>query len=544
MPTLLGKTSLLALGLWLGATSEGAAVRGFEERSLTLPPQAQPGQVAICDVWAPRASGTAATTSAISYPPVLLSHFKRQDGDVAFALWRLGPDLRLAQAAMNPAAVLIPNEASMRFGQIRYCLARLQKDSGPSLLFAAPRGVIAYPPPPADAAGAAAGLGVGRRLADAAFPEASEVRMTRYLIPAVFAFDLDGDQVDELVIPSEDGGWRIYGGVAESGPHGVMRQIGELPRAPMAATFSMSVDGANPPGGKGLPPRRSLLFSRSQSGGVELRDVNGDGRLDVLIKEVEAAAPDGQDCRLNVITQSAPLDFASRSPHQTVRYRSRDLRREWMDINGDGWLDLVETHGNFDLVAPLMIIHLYLARGAVTDLRDARPDFSYEPRNPYGLVVLDDWDADGDLDLAFTHVDRAFGSASDMVRMLANDDMDVSVKFYEMSGGLYARVPSCQLGVKVRTDCLSANYPPELLIQTTRDMTGDGRPDVLIRRRRDLLSVFSFDVRSGRMAQEPAVEFNVSEYSLPRVDDLDADGRPDVWWFDPESRTVRCLLQP
>lgn len=500
---------------------------GFTKRTLSLPEGVPQSERVYCAVFDRGASAEA---------PVVLCQFGMAGvGASGFAVWELGSRLRATRGSVGPSNAFMPS--GMMKGGGRYTFARLAAGDGPSFVVATPGGVVAHP---AAAGGRVIDTATTLDLVDATFPTTEG--WGAWLAPMPYGLDLDGDGKDELLLPNaEANGWTAYYGVGRDYSRPVA-----LPASDWGTDFGLYVDSGQAPHGKGLSGARPVRFRQESQQAAWLLDVNSDGLLDSIGLRRDSSSGAASAWRLSVFRQTAVGVF-EKTPSQTVIFKDEPKRRLWRDINADGLLDVIEATGQPDMVSPLMLISIYLAPKPHCDLRDSMPTKMFRAVNPEGLAMLGDWDDDGDIDFAHTHMDYTFGSAGDMAEKLFGKEIEVQLKFYAFENGTYPFRPTAAQKYRIKTEALQYFYPRyrslQPLMAVVDDLTGDGHPELLLRTDLEELDMISLDLSRRSLDSKPKETFPMASSSLPKVNDLDGDGKADLWMFDPQEMAIRVYLQ-
>ncbi len=528
------------------------AVDGFTEKQIAFPKGAE-DEALVCDVWTPPASGPGSI-----HPPVLFSRsYVDSNGFVriGFCVWELGQRLRQSSTPLPSSNIVIPDPAQFQGALGRYAVGTLAADQGPSLFLATGEGIVAYPSTLSTSGRRPGVLDATAvlRLVQAPFPDTISERPNADMAPATFAVDMDGDGKDEFIVPTEETGqWTVFGG---STPETYDQKI-NLPASHPRYRFDFSIRNPERPYSLEASETRSVTPAHYAVADMHLLDLNKDHRLDVVTMRLESDRAEPHDRRVDVFHQQNNGGFRN-TPDQTIRYQARSTRNEWRDINGDGWIDLIEISEYFDIVDPLMTIEYYQADGPVSDWRDKPATRSFRTPNPFGFVMLGDWDHDGDTDLAHTYVSADFANPQEMISKIIGKSLELEIWFYEFTDNGFR--PAMQKTVRIRNECLDYRFPSETIMRMTDDLTGDGKPDLLIRTAPDKLALYEteFPQRIGSrptvIFEPPSEGFPSNEERLfsfqplrinhPHVNDLDGDGRADVWWVDSKTNRIRCFLQ-
>lgn len=356
--------------------------------------------------------------------------------------------------------------------------------------------------------------------------------------------DLNGDGRDDLVVPDVDGfGVFIQ---TEGGAFADPVKVGH-------STDMSRILGAD---GYRYDP-----WSQSR---VHEMDYNGDGRGDLVFWNGDRFAVLLQDERglfdPAVRTFAAGVEFESDDPSSLA---AGDMTGRVMhsltDLNGDGVDDLVVFSlegGNISAKRSAFEVH-FGARtpgGGTVFAPEAGARIESDGSIQLGMD-RHDFDGDGRVDLMFTTIEKRFleGSLWKRIKGFMGDDVVLNLEFYRTGEGLFPDrpddirrialdgVPSHREPGWVPLDILLRGGTHEsrrtqegwprafnrtLLIG---DVTGDGRPDLLIEPEFRELHVYTGVPGPGLFAQKPRkVEVPLHDGEYAWLADLDRDGRQDI----------------
>ncbi|MBM3334544.1 VCBS repeat-containing protein [Candidatus Sumerlaeota bacterium] len=284
--------------------------------------------------------------------------------------------------------------------------------------------------------------------------------------------------------------------------------------------------------------RLDWIASGSQSpGGLRILLQKGDGKFDhdhPLSVKLPSPTPAGREPKrrfINVPSQADAGDGWSREPALSVL---DDLA----DINHDGRLDLVRLSSSRYWFEPRTDMTVFLQRADAT-FAD-RPDSTLHVRaiSPTPALPLADLDGDGDLDLLLLRLDLQIGSLHSHVKSFLGKGLECYLGAYLwQDGSAYGRRPAWEKLILIGHDLFELEGDTHLLIQFDRDVTGDGRPDLVLCTNRNTICVFPLvDAKSG-FAREPATTLK-APFSIEAIEcnDVDGDGRNDIFVQGRESR--------
>ena len=360
--------------------------------------------------------------------------------------------------------------------------------------------------------------------------------------------DVNGDELDDLVVPDVDGFWvfvqRSDGAFADPVKIGPPIEMGRI----------YGADGY-----------RYNPWSQSR---IHEMDYNGDGRRDLVFWKEDHFEVHLQDERGLFASVPATFttevlfdsdDLGSLVAPEGVRNRRKDhgasgdmtgrVLHSLTDINGDGVADLVvfsleggssrflgQTSELWNMQSTYEVHFGALAHGRTLFPSDVGAAI-YSDGIPFGLEPHD-FDYDGQVDVMFTIINpRIFKAIGMLVSALLTQAVSMDLHFYRMAGDIYLDKPSVTR--KIRTTSLgqsgekAAAHFPSVLIG---DVNGDRRSDLLVQQGRDELRIFLGVPRPDLFARRPqkvAIAMPNEEYIW--LVDLNRDGKQDLLIHHPST---------
>lgn len=351
--------------------------------------------------------------------------------------------------------------------------------------------------------------------------------------PFDMALDLNGDGIDELLLPSDDGF-----SISKRNSDGRYSKI-HLPRNAFSVenTFSFSRDI---PEDK-VRPTFFLTSLEKRRGASDLLffDANGDKRLDLIYSSTALGPSSTQVERYDVFLQKDDLTF-EKDPSQSfaVPYDSQaDVT--FRDINQDGRLDAVLVRSNLDVVNPRTVIKFYIGQGDGYQVFTRETD-RFVTKDPVGLVQLNDFNKDGITDFAMTFFSYQFGSMEDIVDLAFANKLQFRLQFFlgQNKQGFPRRPDSEQLvTLNTKLEDFRGN-PPVMMVD---DMNGDKMMDLLVRSSANVVEVY-FSRGNFALSPTPAKVFEVPEQASLSFTDINADHLADIIISDPSSKHLSIIV--
>ena len=362
--------------------------------------------------------------------------------------------------------------------------------------------------------------------------------------------DVNADDRDDLVVPDADGFYVFtqmsdgtFADPAKLGPPTQMERI------------------------RGADGYRYNPWSQSR---IHEIDYNRDGRTDLVFWDEDHFKIHLQDKRglftSKAITFMTDVTFDSdRLASLTTRDMTGKVLHSLADLNGDGIADLVvfrlsgrdipKKHSSYE-------VHFGVPTpdGGTTFARDADITFQSDEKIQLGMDRRD-FNRDGQIDLMITtiHTEHLKGSLWKSIKGFMGDDIGLGLEFYQMEEGRYPDTPNTTrgialdgvpshrepgwvpLGVVLRGATHERRKTqkgyPRAFNATLRigDVTGDGRPDLLIADHPRIMVVFVGVPGPEIFARQPqrvAVALpNDEEYTC--LVDLNKDGVQDILMHHP-----------
>ncbi|HUT36637.1 MAG TPA: VCBS repeat-containing protein [Planctomycetota bacterium] len=344
------------------------------------------------------------------------------------------------------------------------------------------------------------------------------------VLPWNFAFDVNGDGRDDVLVP-HDKGTDLY----------LQQPAGQLAKPITLALFPLVYHFA-PAGPKPDEFRQRAArapWFRVAIVPVESRDVNGDGRMDL----VSGADHLGRrywfahkvDGTFDPARASLPPDADEPGNSQTRR----------VDINGDKRLDtFIEDTDVTNVFRILTIVRVYL-----TDANGRPPDKPQLIRDQNVLIhtklPLHDFDGDGALDFAMFKTDITPVDIGKWVRQcFGKIDGYLNLFLFDRKANAYPSSPVYRQWVTMRfkvdpTEALMGLVWERYLSTMMRfegDFNGDGRLDLLLRDKTEQISIyFNSGDRRRLFSSDPDIVLpDLPDFAGIALSDLNGDGCTDL----------------
>jgi len=352
------------------------------------------------------------------------------------------------------------------------------------------------------------------------------------------ATDLDGDGRTDLVVPVA-GAFEIYmadadGKFASKGKVPLQIRTNQTTRLDPEPELLGSADF----GGLGTGQVQSLPAAdrwhsvqyaiSSAATPMIFIDYNLDKRLDLIrAQDVYYQTADREfepalTLRNTIYTGVVPHE------NQNVMVSQPNL----VDFNGDGILDTYRVEVTAAKLSPRTDVSIYLGRENRTfpeqpDLVLRTRDFAYSDVIPVGDV-----NGDGALDMALFHLDFQASSANSQLKAYLRNGLEGSLRFYlwDKAKNRFPEGHDFGFPVMVNYDIYGARQFFRQQVTVSSDMTGDNRPDLVLKTGAQQISIFEnlADKPGFNSRAAATISTSPTRFSSLAVSDLNGDKRGDV----------------
>lgn len=342
--------------------------------------------------------------------------------------------------------------------------------------------------------------------------------------------DLTGDGLDDLVVPLPDG-YRIY---FQTAP-GVFGKTATL-ESDLPPTSVRALGAANYTDAPEIAANEFISYSELPR--LEVVDINGDGLLDLVLIRKEMMTYFLQKER-GVFPSSRPYRVTYEIPtlREEVKKDTVNLAIiRFFDINSDKLADLIVTKvegqlGLFDSIKTSIYVHLGTGKGNfIADKRIMIDGVSIDPE-------FIDMNGDGMLDMVTSRLRTDL--LKQAANAVVFGDISITYEVFQFDPGRngYLPDPVYQKTIFVKkNDLEKAGAGAVPLVFVRGDLTGDGRPDmIVIDPARNELNIHPG--RSRETGQGPRIDFDPTPHYTIRLDkhpkglqlmDLNGDGINDI----------------
>jgi len=282
-----------------------------------------------------------------------------------------------------------------------------------------------------------------------------------------------------------------------------------------------------------FPSVRTLAYTRQFGFQFSAFDINHDGREDLMV-----CRPRPAGAVYEFYLQEADGTLRLQQSFAGMDRPDWQNWLCWLDINHDGQLDLIKSTWPDEpwfipgSRAGKVFVSIYLAdeQGRLP----AQPQQVLRKNDWNPALPVVDVDGDGFPDLILSY--GQFDSRDAVRKMISTRRMDLALKlFYYRPGSGFASEGDAQRMISFHIDIqgieMNLGKPPELqrFVELTGDFNGDGKKDLLVKERYDELVAYFFVSREKGFSDHPDLRFNCGEpIDAFTTADLNGDGISDV----------------
>jgi hypothetical protein len=275
-------------------------------------------------------------------------------------------------------------------------------------------------------------------------------------------------------------------------------------------------------------------YDTSRGLDLSVGDVNGDGREDLMVRH----GGFGWTNTYSLYLQRTNGLFALEPALKCAQREEPHSWLCWTDLNRDGKVDLVKSvwlnEPSFlpGISSGKVLVSTYLADDHGRIPAEPHQIFRKNDWTPELPVVDIDGDGFPDLVLGFSQFDSREGAR----KQITAKQLDYSLRFYFYRPGTgFPSEADCQRDVVIHLDraaLLLGSAPHqyfERFVRLDGDFNGDGKTDLLVRDHREDISVYFFVSRQKGFSPEPDLRFNCpEEIEGWEAKDLNHDGVSDL----------------
>ncbi len=347
-------------------------------------------------------------------------------------------------------------------------------------------------------------------------------------------YDLDGDGVDELLLPQR-GQFNIYRAQAP-----LQFEPVPLPRNPYKVSIGFHFRRQLPDDPVRIPNISGSVVVRKGVEDLVVFDANADGREDLVYTSV-TQPPKGREIeRYEIFFQKPGLRFGS-TPDQVIEVPFDERAYvTFRDFDRDGRCEAFTVTSNYDIVAPRTLIRVIGGEGKRTTSSKER--FRHVTKDPIGFVRLMDFNGDGVEDFACTFFSYQFTSTEDIASLVAANRIRFRLQFFlGVPGKLFSSQPNYEMELNLSLKPESYGlYPPFYLVE---DMNGDKTADLVARADETRLAIYLSQKKLAFSRQSNAF-ITIPTDTAVYFADCNGDGRNDIIAASIQKQSVTVYLAP
>ena len=199
------------------------------------------------------------------------------------------------------------------------------------------------------------------------------------------------------------------------------------------------------------------------------------------------------------------------------------------DVNGDGRLDLVLWKSLRDMNPKTTILIFIRGRNGLLGERPTHvlrsSGVPIRVNREQGISPMWDLDGDGKCELVLVTLKTRMTSWSSLVNIALSGGVDWIFTVRSGRDGDYSGGPDFQMDMTSRTPSDSS---VEWLFLIEGDFNGDGREDILLERSSDQYDVYLSDADTGFFRREPPLSFQAPVEAWTDIADFNGDGVSDL----------------
>ena len=273
-------------------------------------------------------------------------------------------------------------------------------------------------------------------------------------------------------------------------------------------------------------------YTRSFDLNLSVGDLNGDGRDDLIVETSVAGTE-----VYKIYAQNSDGLFAVPPMVSYTNKADWHVGIAWTDINRDGKPDLIKSSFlDEPFFVPGMrsgkvVVGAYLAD--LDGMIPAEPQYIFRKNDWSRSLPVVDVDGDGFVDMVMGHI--PINSRESLRKAVTAQEVDFTFKFYFFRPTMgFPKNPDYERDVIIHfsdefffTEDRRLYY--EQFVSLNGDFNGDGKKDLLVRDRRNEISVYFFRSREKGFSTEPDIRFRCpGAIAWWKVMDLNGDGISDL----------------
>lgn len=366
--------------------------------------------------------------------------------------------------------------------------------------------------------------------------------------PWNFCMDANGDGLDDVFIPDLSCihlRLQTKTGKFEKNLQLLMPVIVEVSPGPIGRESLKSL-GSN---------RAPYLWTGLQVPSIECRDINNDGKTDIVLAEVFGylqddlgGFPENDNC------PAERLPLADRRDVSVI-----EQVNDYLDVNGDGLPDRVSQYRPWSTGAMKSDVKIYFGDGKrnlyAIDPDSELPDNKIVGENFLFEAQLVDLDGDGALDIMMFDTDYKITEVANWVQInKGRIKGEVKVYFFDKGKNYcpnkWGFSKPLEVSYEIKTFEIFQNRIfdyVQTMMSVNYDFTGDGKKDLMVREEstssEDWLFIYENTGRRGDIFTErPVAKLQTPKFHYYKIMDVNSDGINDFVLYNSSEQRVGILL--
>ena len=269
---------------------------------------------------------------------------------------------------------------------------------------------------------------------------------------------------------------------------------------------------------------------------LEPAELNGDGKTDLLAIQ--------HGCAFRFLRgEGGKLEREPQLWHLELRTEKEKIRKQATlsyrvaDLNRDGLTDVVVHKVGVQFTQWNAETAVFLGKPVVEEWPE--PDQRFPSRGLLSGISLEDLDGDGYDDLSLWSIRMGLWP---LVEILLRKTVHLEAQFFPAAWpGGFPEKPAHERSFDFKIDMKRQDFFLGLVPNAKGDFDGDGRKDLVAGKDDDTFAIY-LGKEKGGFASRPWAEFEGTGVNYIRIDDVDGDGRADLYGYRVEEGVSQFRL--
>ena len=339
------------------------------------------------------------------------------------------------------------------------------------------------------------------------------------LRPVRFSLDMDQDGYDELILPDA----RSFHVLKKTG-----NEFQDIPLPVDIGHLSTSFDVTD-----------TISFHTSSHSNVIFLRIGDNKTYSLLLIKDHPENREGRIFSLH--HPRSPLSFSDTPDQEIILPGISQRNIFFMDLNKDGFMDILTKESNYNLLSPLTKVDVYLSPEKPKAVFQ-EPTQELRIGDPDGMIYFGDFSGDGLVDICAVQLAYKASSTEDFVEYFAGNHFRLILAFYLFHPTIDKYLSAPDFTLPLIMDFTTSPYRrPLLSINTQADFNGDGRKDILAWVKPDLMEIYTM-TSSDRIHTKPYAKLQVSEVTNYVIGQIDQGKADDVAIYSLKKRRVTLFI--